>query len=89
MSFLKKIFQSNNDSIAYLKGTSGVGSKNVFLLLNVHRHKIAELFNKKEGDTYNPLEYGKLLYFGFGEQPSEHDRNFIEEKYGISLDKII
>jgi len=79
MSFLQKI-QSANGHLVYLVRGKDSG-KPLWHYVLVDANKLPIFLKKIEGGSLDVADYGKVLYSGWGENPPEEVKIFIEEKY--------
>ncbi|OKH42013.1 hypothetical protein FACHB389_02400 [Nostoc calcicola FACHB-389] len=69
-SYFTKLVNRNN-ALVYDIRTKDRNKNKLYYIVKIYKHKHAEYRSKMSGDfTFNLLDYGEILYQGYGEPPS-------------------
>jgi hypothetical protein len=81
-SFTQQALQAKLENIFFIRGQD-ISGNDVWFYLMVEPAKIRAFKAAKNSALMKLLDYGKVLYSGFGDQPSDLIKWQMEKKYGF------
>ena len=81
-SFSDHIIRSRNDMCYKVMGRDSTGRIAWYFIL-LDKDKKEKFLQHKKGDSYDLLDYGKIIASGYGEEVPEDVKELLKEKYGF------
>ncbi len=77
-----RLIKEHQNQVYTVKGVDSTG-RNAWYVALIEKQKIPIFLAKKNGDSYNLEDFGKIIISGYGTEVPEQVKKDLKEKYGF------